>query len=280
MSEELGWREAAVAVLKDRAEAMHYTAIADEILRLGLKTKVGATPAGSVNVAITDSMRYDTPSPFDRTARGYYRLRVPEHGTESVGHAEAPNVPEGSAQVVPPSSTPDQIEPEAELQEPTGLINALGMYWSRERVDWRRPAPKLLGTQTTGSDPVDFYQQKGVYLLYDRNEVIYVGRASEQGIGARLKEHTVDRLAGRWDRFSWFGVNKVTTEGKLDDAQGVYDRSMLIATMEALLIESVEPRQNRKRGDDFAAIEFSQADDPDLARAKTKETLMGLLNHL
>ena len=40
----------------------------------------------------------------------------------------------------------------------------------------------------------------------------------------------------------------------------------LIATMEALLIEGLEPRQNRKRGDIFNAVEFTQASDPELER--------------
>jgi hypothetical protein len=31
--------------------------------------------------------------------------------------------------------------------------------------------------------------------------------------------------------------------------------------MEAVLIEGLEPRQNRKRGDDFTAIEFIQVED-------------------
>lgn len=38
----------------------------------------------------------------------------------------------------------------------------------------------------------------------------------------------------------------------------------LITTMEAVLIEGLEPRQNRKRGDDFQAVEFLQVEDPQL----------------
>ena len=39
----------------------------------------------------------------------------------------------------------------------------------------------------------------------------------------------------------------------------------VIATMEAVLIEGLEPRQNRKRGDaEFQAIEFLQVEDPKL----------------
>jgi hypothetical protein len=39
---------------------------------------------------------------------------------------------------------------------------------------------------------------------------------------------------------------------------------IVIATMEAVLIEGLEPRQNRRRGDDFQAVEFLQFEDPRL----------------
>jgi hypothetical protein len=151
-----------------------------------------------------------------------------------------------------------------EAKETTGLINALGMYWSRDKINWNTGSPKLLGRQAAGSEPVDFSDQRGVYLLYDRNTVIYVGRAIDQGIGTRLKQHTFDRLSSRWDRFSWFGVFSVAENGELREDGENYDRAFLIATMEALLIESVEPSQNRRRGDDFRAVEFLQAEDPEI----------------
>jgi hypothetical protein len=47
-----------------------------------------------------------------------------------------------------------------------------------------------------------------------------------------------DRLNGRWDRFSWFGILKVTPEGKLQalDLTTTLTTDTLIATMEALLL--------------------------------------------
>ena len=42
------------------------------------------------------------------------------------------------------------------------------------------------------------------------------------------------------------------------------ETSIVIVMMEAVLIEGLEPRQNRKRGDDFQAIEFLQVEDPKL----------------
>ena len=34
------------------------------------------------------------------------------------------------------------------------------------------------------------------------------------------------------------------------------------------MIEGLEPRQNRRRGDDFQAVEFLQAEDPTLSQAR------------
>jgi len=34
------------------------------------------------------------------------------------------------------------------------------------------------------------------------------------------------------------------------------------------LIEGLEPPQNRKRGDDFRAVEFLQVEDPDIQKAQ------------
>ena len=47
----------------------------------------------------------------------------------------------------------------------------------------------------------------------------------------------------------------------------------LIATMEALLIEGLEPPQNRKRGDGFSAVEFIQVPDPDLIKKQQEQLL-------
>jgi hypothetical protein len=142
------------------------------------------------------------------------------------------------------------------------------MYWVRAKVLWSPATPKILGQQQPESTPVDFCGERGVYLLHDGRTVVYVGRATDQGLGVRLRTHTVDRMNGRWDRFSWFGVHPVVAEsGKLKtDSVETFGLKMLIITMEALLIEGLEPPQNRKRGDDFKAVEFLQAPDPDVKK--------------
>ncbi len=46
-----------------------------------------------------------------------------------------------------------------------------------------------------------------------------------------------------------------------------------LTPMEALLIEGLEPPQNRRRGDDFRAIEYIQREDPELERRRLASLL-------
>ncbi len=111
---------------------------------------------------------------------------------------------------------------------------------------------------------MDLAGQAGVYLLYDEHRVVvYVGQATKS-IGKRLAQHTLDRLTGRWQRFSWFGIRPVTEDGMLGSvAAGTITPERLISTLEALLIEALEPRQNRA-GSSYSGEEYIQADDPQL----------------
>lgn len=247
---DLSWQEAAIRALEMTAEPMHYTDIAEVIAAQELRKSFGATPAASVNTAITLSINNEgEDSPFVRVSKGTYSLR-----TSSEKNIEENSNQEGGAS--------------EEIIEETGLINAFGMYWSREKVLWNSN-PAILGQQQAGSTPVNFSTQQGVYLLHDGRDVVYVGRTTDQPLGLRLKQHTVDRLNSRWNRFSWFGVFSVNERGGIDNnhAQN-FSLANLIVTMEALFIEGLEPPQNRKRGDDFRAVEFIQVEDPEIEKSQ------------
>jgi hypothetical protein len=244
---DLGWKDAILRVLNAAAEPMHYTAIAEAIAVQSLRSELGATPATTVNSTISQSIQTDgLDSPFVRVSRGIYDLKRSDKTA-------------ASRRMVPAAEEPDD----------TGPIKAFGMYWNRKEVRWESPMPQILGQQQAGATHVDFSGQQGVYLLHDGRAVVYVGRATEQPLGIRLKQHTLDRLDGRWDRFSWFGVLSVGASGALGVNAGTkYGLRMLVVTMEALLIEGLEPPQNRKRGDDFKAAEFLQVKDPEIERTQ------------
>jgi HB1, ASXL, restriction endonuclease HTH domain len=248
---DLSWRDAIVTVLNETTEPLHYTDIARRVAEQGPRRKLGATPAASVAAELSMSINEEgEKSPFERVSRGVYRLRI-QGGTEA-------------AKQQSPETVGEEAEPE------TGLINAFGMYWKRELVIWSNP--KLLGQQQPESTAVNFAEERGVYLLHDRREVVYVGRTTDRALGARLREHTNDRLSGRWDRFSWFGILPVRSDGKLaKDPSETFNVENLIATMEALLIEGLEPPQNRKRGDGFSAVEFIQLVDPEIEKRQERE---------
>jgi hypothetical protein len=149
------------------------------------------------------------------------------------------------------------------------------MYWQRDLVVWRNDT-KMYGKQQALSRPVDFGKQKGIYILYDHHTVVYVGRTIDRPLGKRLFEHTVDRLGSRWNRFSWFGLLDVTQAGDLRETVLNTSLAALVATLEALLIEALEPPQNRKRGDDFSAIEYIQDIDPELKEREIQNTLRAI----
>lgn len=264
MSQNLGWREAILAVLKESEAPMHYTEIADQIAEQELRSELGATPANTVNAVIAMAFKNDSEnSPFVRAARGFYALR----------NAQSPS----TASLV----QGEVSESESESSQITGVVNAFGMFWDRSKVLWESQ-PRIFGQQQSGSREVDFCEQKGVYLLHDLQGVVYVGRVSDQNLGRRLYQHTVDRLNGRWTRFSWFGVFPVEETGSLKVSADFskVDINVVIATMEAVLIEGLEPRQNRRRGDDFQAVGFLQFEDPKLQLERKLSVMQEVTNVL
>lgn len=250
---ELSWPQAINKVLSEASEPLHYNDITNRIIEQKLRTHLGAKPKATVSARLTQAIQRKDPScPIKQLGGGLYVW---------------------FNQSNPLSSASTNIPPlDNDASDLNAIITSFGMFWRRSAIEWRQ-TPKLLGMQEIGADPVDFSTQLGVYLLYDGREVIYVGRTTDRPLGRRLNEHTRDRLATRWDRFSWFGLCPVSNTGKLGPLPENYSANLLIPTLEAILIEAVEPRQNRKRGDDFAAVEFIQKEDPAITKGILKQKL-------
>lgn len=259
MPRQLTWEQAISRVLQESNLPLHYMEITDRIVSAGLRAKLGATPAATVASVLSTSIKRDGDSaPWVRVGRGTYALRQASGG-RAVATIEPSSVDE--------ATTPDDAA--TDLDEQYAVITSFGMFWRRESVDWLR-TPRVLGKQFAGSTEVDFCEQRGVYLLYDGREVIYVGRATERGLGTRLSEHTWDRFSARWDRFSWFGLVPVSDQGVLTSMPATFEASKLAPALEAILVEALEPRQNRKRGDDLAQVEYIQVEDPAIRRRALK----------
>jgi len=52
-----------------------------------------------------------------------------------------------------------------------------------------------------------------------------------------------------------------------------YQASKLVPALEAILIETLKPQQNRKRGDDLSAVEYLKVEDPANKKKRIKETI-------
>lgn len=254
MPKELSWEEAVQLVLRDAEGMMRYTEVGEQIT--ARKLKKSANAAASVAATLAKSLKSDD-SPFLRVGKGEYILKA-NTGLQS---QELINV-SGSL----------------EDDSAAGALQAFGMFWQRDQVIWSG-RPKIMGRQGLGATTVNFSEQVGVYLLHDRERVIYVGRASDT-LFARLKFHTTDRLGGRWDRFSWFGLRDVRTDGTLSEPSVAWTHTVVIETLEALLIESLEPPLNRKRGDNFSGAEYVQVVDPDIERGMRRKMLSEMVEKI
>lgn len=260
---QLKWKDAIVKVFEDEKKALHYTEIAELIAEKGYRKSLGATPQDTVSAAITtDINTHKEKSIFARVDKGIYILRK---FLDDAYRLEAADNKLDVAMI------------EKKTRDTYKIINSFGIYWNRELVHWKS-YPDLLGIQQVGASEVNFKEQVGIYLLHDGRETIYVGQAIDQPLGKRLKNHTVDRLSGRWDRFSWFGFYPISDKGKLitDIKLDNIAFQNLGDLLEAVLIESMEPRQNRKQGNLFSGLEFLQQEAPEIQKIRKQQLIKEL----
>lgn len=262
---ELKWKEAIEKILNEEKKQLHYTEIAKLIAERGYRKSLGATPQDTVSAQLSIDVK-KSDSIFAKTDKGYYILRkfLNQINDNSVDDKEA-----------------EIISNKTAIKDKYKIINAFGIYWNRNLVHWKSQ-PDLLGIQQIGATEVNFKDQIGIYLLHDSRETVYVGQAIEQPLGKRLKDHTTDRLAGRWDRFSWFGFYPVNENAKLNLNVTFKDYTIqnLGNILEAILIESIEPRQNRKQGNSFVGLEFLQLEAPEIKKKLKQQIIQELTNNL
>lgn len=225
------WRDATLKALKEMGEGpFHIIDIRDYILEnniLGDK-KIGKNPY--MNVASALATLAAEEENINRVGRGLYNITLKE------------------------KKSIEKIQKE-DAEESVIGVGSFGMYWERNKVNWYKSKPNLCGAQPK-AESVNFYDQTGVYILYMDYKVVYVGKATV--MGDRLKTHTTDRLSGRWNRFSWFGLKYVDDNGKLIDVD--IKNIDLYSMIEAILIECMEPPLNRRRGDNLEPHEYFQQD--------------------
>ena len=270
------WKDAIALILANHGGSLRTEAIADRIIESRLRTSIGATPSATVGSNLFCDIRDNDDSDFEKVAPATFRVKSDRVDTilARLGRFLPATPTQTNAEN---RSTDDEQEESDDLA--AGVVKALGMYWSRPNVVWASNV-RLLGRQGVSAETIDLSNQNGVYLLHDRREVIYVGRAIAESLGSRLYQHTRDRHAGRWDRFSWFGVRTINEDGSFQDVRRDFGINDVVTAFEAILIEALEPRQNRRRGDAFTAIEYLQVEDPDFEAKRNKALLQSIAENL
>jgi len=137
------------------------------------------------------------------------------------------------------------------------IIQNFGFMWDRSEVAWGRPGPggnaRFEGRQVGNlKRVVDFQQQMGIYVLYDRFEQpVQVGQSNV--IFTRLRQHRADHLRNRWAYFTWFGFFKVSVRentllvnNRTKELQRQIKLEAGLNEIEAVLIQVMEPRLNRR----------------------------------
>ena len=98
--------------------------------------------------------------------------------------------------------------------------------------------------------------------MYSEFETVYIGQTGGgvQRLFVRLRQHLSDHLSERWDRFSWFGTQRVTNTGTLSvDTAAVHeDIGAALNILEATAIAIAEPRLNLQRGKWGSAKQYFQ----------------------
>ena len=146
------------------------------------------------------------------------------------------------------------------------LLKSYGLHWHNEKVFWGRPkvAGTLLGaaSKSKSAKPINFRLQRGIYALYANYELVYVGQtgSGDDRLFARLRTHNRDHLSERWNRFSWFGTQRVTKKGILsaDTANLHVDVGQGLNILEAVATAISEPRLNLQRGKWSEATQYYQ----------------------
>ena len=168
----------------------------------------------------------------------------------------------------------DEVQLEKQQRAKKGFIRAFGMFWSRDEMDWWGEDGRfeLLGrvNKNRGAlQVVNFWDQRGIYVLYNDHGPYYVGKTFDQALGVRLRQHRAKAPhSSNWNRFSWFGWRRVLKgrdaagQQRLGEVPaGVLTNSRSsVADIEALLIEALGTRWvGNSRSESFAgAVKWEQ----------------------
>lgn len=225
---QMTWLDAILKVLESSKSPMHYTKIWDNIRdKHYIKCENNCNPEITVNNYIQANKELIV----QFGDRGCYILKK---------HLDA-SIKKYLELTIPPQQS---------------VIRAFGTMWSRKKFVQNNYS--LLGKLATckKSPQIDLSKERGIYVLYDGYNIVYVGQTANPIVG-RLKAHIKD--AKQWDTFSWYGIDEILENGQISQEKILcMTTKTLIEAFEAAMILATNPRHNKTRGNHVRGQEYQQ----------------------
>jgi predicted GIY-YIG superfamily endonuclease len=98
------------------------------------------------------------------------------------------------------------------------------IFVDREGADFKTKTTKIPHSKSNPNGA-------GIYALYDNHGLYYVG-LTDYSLRGRIQKHTQDHHKGKWERFSWYQIPKLT----------------LTKDIETILLSIIDPKGNKVKG--------------------------------
>ena len=107
-------------------------------------------------------------------------------------------------------------------QEP--IVNAsqvqVGYRWKRSKVNWS--SSKLRGVDPSTKKTRNYADETGIFALFDRGELVYIGVASSNSsLYRELKMCVTNALSTHWDEFTWVVSSTLATSAAFSSAVAI-----------------------------------------------------------
>ena len=228
MKKQMTWIDAIIKVLESTKNPMHYTKIWDVIRDKHYRECDADT---NPEIIVNANIQQNKDKIVSFGDKGCYILK--KHFDTSVKKYLEQNIP---------------------LQQ--NIIHAYGEHWNRAKfTQSKHHLYGKLASSKKGST-IDLSDERGVYVLYQGYEVVYIGQSMRQTIARRLKQH--DDIK-KWDSFSWYGIDEISEGKVIKEKVTNISSNALVDTLEAILISAAYRQRNeRNRGKYIRNQEYQQ----------------------
>lgn len=242
--------EAAVYVMKLTRHPMNHRAIVDICERLGLYRPESKDKYQTMQGSLHQEIKKGERSRIIKVDRGVFYLKGQEESDQVKGLSLNPTI--YSKTYSPSENIDTDLYP-----DDLGPLRACGADFIRNNVDWEGDK-KIECLSSEGGRIVNLYDHVGVYILYLGSVPVYVGRSDKGCIGDRLRTHTTSEKCNSWDRFSIYSMGISRDIDNIPDQLIKFSILNQIVTLEAVLIDVLNPKLNSKRGDYINRVRCTQ----------------------